>query len=326
MRPPSPASVLDLIGRTPLVPLARIGADAAVPILGKCEFLEPGGSIKDRISLAIVQDAEARGVLRPGMTLIEATAGNTGVGLALVAAVRGYQLVCVMPEKMSHDKRIGLAALGARVIITANAPPHDPRNFQNVARRLAEENGWFLTEQFSNPANPAIHEATTGPEILEQTGGQIGAFVAGAGTGGTLTGVGRFLKRHVPGVRIILADPVGSRLAHLLSPEHPDFDAAFLVEGVGGSVVPATLDLSVLDGAERISDEEAFAMTGRLLREEGLLVGGSSGLAVAAACRVARRTDLTGPVVVVLADSWDRYYSRPWMQQLANEGSIETVE
>jgi cysteine synthase len=315
-------SILDRIGRTPLVPLNRIGAGLPVPILAKCEHLNPGGSVKDRIALAIIDDAEARGVLHPGATLIEATAGNTGVGLALVAAVRGYKLVCVLPEKMSPDKRIALAALGATVLITPNAPPHDPRNFQNVARQLAQERGWFLTDQFANPANPRIHEQTTGPEIWEQTGGQIGAFVAGAGTGGTLTGVSRFLKPRLPNVRIVLADPVGSRLAHLVCSDHPDHDAGYQVEGIGGSVVPATLDLSALDAAERINDEESFAMTGRLMREEGLLVGGSSGTAVAAAVRVAARGQAKEPVVVVLADSWDRYYAKPWMQELARDGYI----
>jgi cysteine synthase len=312
----APPSLLDLIGHTPLVPLARLATGLPVPVLGKCEFLNPGGSVKDRIAKSIIDDAERRGVLSAGATLIEATAGNTGVGLALVAARRNYRLVCVMPEKMSSDKRRALAALGAKIVITPNAPPHDPNNFQNVARRLATENGWFLTDQFANPANPRVHEETTGPELLEQTDGRIGAFVAGAGTGGTLTGVSRFLKKHVPHVRIVLADPVGSRLAHLVDPRHPDLDAGYQVEGIGGSVVPAVLDLKAIDAAERVTDEESFAMTGRLLREEGLLVGGSSGTAVAAALRVAARGDVNGPVVAVLADTWDRYYSKSWMEQL----------
>jgi cysteine synthase len=312
----APHSVLDLIGRTPLVPLSRLAAGLPVPVLGKCEFLNPGGSIKDRIAKAIIEDAERRGVLRPGATLIEATAGNTGVGLALVAAHRGYRLVCVMPEKMSSDKRRGLAVLGAKIVITPNAPPRDPNNFQNVSRRLAEEHSWFLTDQFANPANPRVHEETTGPELLEQTGGRIGAFVAGAGTGGTLTGVSRFLKSRVPHVRIVLADPVGSRLAHFVDARHPDHDAGYQVEGIGGSLVPAVLDLKAIDAAERVTDDESFAMTGRLMQEEGLLVGGSSGTAVAAALRVAARGDVEGPVVAVLADSWDRYYSKPWMEAL----------
>jgi cysteine synthase len=307
------SSILDRIGNTPMVRLNRVAAGLGVPLLGKCEFLNPGGSGKDFIALAIVDDAERQGLLRPGMTLVEATAGNTGVGLALVAAVRGYRLVCVMPAKMSADKRSALTALGAEVIVVPNAPPSSPDNFQNVARRMVQERGWFPTEQFEHPANPRIHEVTTGPEVLEQCGGKVGAFVCGVGTGGTITGVGRFLRARCPAARIILADPVGSRLAHLIDPAHPDHDAAYQVEGIGGSVMPAVCDPSVIDGVERVTDEESFAMTGRLLREEGLLVSGSSGTAVVAALRVATR-GADGPVVALLADSWDRYFSRPWMQ------------
>jgi cysteine synthase len=303
-------SILARIGNTPLVPLGRVAV--GLPVFGKCEFLNPGGSLKDRIALAIVSDAERRGALRPGATLVEATAGNTGVGLALVAAHRGYRVVCVMPEKMSSDKRAALRSLGAEVVVTPNAPPHDPRNFRRVAERLAAENGWFPTAQFDNPANPIVHEQVTGPEVLAQCGGRVGAFVCGVGTGGTITGVGRFLKGRVPGVRIVLADPVGSRLAHLVDRTHPDHDAGYLVEGIGGSERPGVLDLSVVDLAERVTDEESFATARRLIREEGLLVGGSSGTAVAAAIRVAER-GCRGPVVAVLADSWDRYLSCPWL-------------
>lgn len=307
-------SILDRVGRTPVVRLTRLAAGLPVPVLGKCEFLNPGGSVKDRIALAILEEAERQGRLAPGATLVEATAGNTGMGLALVAAARGYRLVCVLPEKMSADKRVALAAVGAEVLVTANAPPSSPENFQNVARRLAEERGWFLTDQFANPANPAVHERTTGPEVLAQCGGRVGAFVCGVGTGGTITGVGRFLKAHCPGAKVVLADPVGSRLAHLVDPSHPDHDAAYQVEGIGGSVVPAACDLGVVDAAERVSDEESFEVARRLIREEGLLVGGSSGTAVAAALRVAARGHCDGPVVAVLADSWDRYLSRPWLR------------
>ena len=313
-------TILDAIGNTPLVRLSRVAAGRDV--LAKCEFLNPGGSVKDRIARAIIDDAEAKGQLRRGDTLIEATAGNTGVGLALVAAARGYRLACVMPEKMAHTKRAALAALGAEVIMTANAPPDDPRNFRQVARRLAAERGWFLTEQFAHPANPRVHEQTTGPEILRQCGGRIGAFVCGVGTGGTITGVGRYLKREVSDVRIVLADPVGSRLAHLVDPKQPDVDAAYQVEGIGGSIAPEVLDLSVIDAAERVTDEESFSMTRRLLREEGLLVGGSSGTAVVAALRAAGR-GVDGPVVALLAASWDRYYSQAWLGETGREGTTE---
>jgi cysteine synthase len=307
------ASILERIGNTPMVRLDRLAASLPVPILGKCEFLNPGGSGKDRIALAIVDDAERNKLIEPGATLIEATAGNTGMGLALVAAARGYRLVCVMPEKMSADKRAALAAVGAEVVIVPNAPPTSRDNFQNVARRLARERGWFLTDQFVNAANPRIHEATTGPEILEQCGGRVGAFVCGVGTGGTITGVGRFLKARCPDVLVVLADPIGSRLAHLVDPAHPDLDAGYQVEGIGGSVMPSVCDPEVIDSVERVTDEESFATARRLIREEGLLVGGSSGTAVAAALRVAARGG-DGPVVALLADSWDRYLCCPWLR------------
>jgi cysteine synthase len=306
-------SIIDAVGQTPLLPLRRVGAHLPVPVLAKCEHMNPGGSVKDRIAVAIVRDAEQRGILQPGETLIEATAGNTGVGLALVAAARGYQLICVMPEKMSLDKRRQLELLGARVIITPNRPPGDAENFQVVAARLAQENGWFLTDQFRNPANVRAHETTTGPEILEQTHGRIGAFVAGAGTGGTITGVGRFLKGFVPGVKIVLADPVGSALAEWVRTGQLGADGSYAVEGIGSSKPPEILDRRVIDAAESVTDAESFAMTLRLIKEEGLLVGGSAGTAVVAALRVAASGTVDGPVVALLPDSWDRYRSCGWM-------------
>jgi cysteine synthase len=314
----STGNILEQIGRTPLVALERLGAGLGVPILVKCEHLNPGGSIKDRIALAIVEDAEKRGALRPGMTLIEATAGNAGVGLALVAAARAYGLVCVMPEKMSVDKRVALTSLGAKVVITPNAPPSSPDNFRNVAKRMAEENGWFLTDQFRNPANVRVHEETTGAEILEQTQGHVGAFVAGAGTGGTITGVGRRLKAARPRVRVVLADPIGSGLADWVETGTIGPDGSYAVEGIGGSEAPENLHRDVLDGAERVSDEESFAMARRLVREEGLLFGGSAGTNVVAAVRLAASGNLDGPVVTVLPDSWDRYRAKPWMQEWAS--------
>ncbi len=314
-------SVVDLVGNTPLVRLALLDHDCEVPVLAKCEHLNPGGSIKDRIAKSILEDAEARGILRPGATLIEATAGNTGVGLAILAAAKGYRLVCVMPEKMSVDKRESLASLGVEVVMTANAPPKSPENFRNVARRLAEERGYFLTDQFATPANPRAHETETAREILEQTGGHVGAFVCGAGTGGTIIGVARRLKRELPGVLIILADPVGSALADWVETGNLGPDGSYAVEGIGGSEPTPIMDRSLIDAAERISDDDSFETTRRLVQREGLLVGGSSGTNVAAALRVARRRGLGGPVVTILADGWDRYRSKPWMRAWAGAAS-----
>jgi len=307
-------SLLESIGRTPLVPLRRIPRRGA-PVWVKCEHLNPGGSIKDRIAVSIVDDARRRGVLRPGATLVEATAGNTGIGLAMVAAAHGYDLCCVMPQKMSDDKRRALELMGARVMITDDAPPSDPRNFQNVARRLALEHGWFLTDQFENPANVAAHQHGTGPEILEQTDGRVAAFVAGAGTGGTLTGVGRCFAAHGCSARIVLADPTGSALAQWVRTGVLGEDGSYRVEGIGGSVPAKNLDRSVIHEAETVSDEETFAMARRLIREEGLRVGGSAGTAVVAALRVAERIGGDDPVVAVLPDAMDRYVGQPWLAQ-----------
>ena len=304
--------LLDLVGNTPLVPLRRIARRGA-PVLVKCEHLNPGGSVKDRIAVSIVADARARGLLAPGATLCEATAGNTGIGLAMVAAQLGYKLVCVMPQKMSEDKRRTLAAMGAQVIVTDDAPPSDPRNFQNVARAMAAERGWFLTDQFENPVNVAAHEHGTGPEILQQVDGRLAAFVAGAGTGGTLTGVGRCMAARGSSARLVLADPEGSVLAHWVRTGELGPDGRYAVEGIGGSVAPTNLDRSVVHEAETVSDEESFAMTRRLIREEGLFVGGSAGTAVVAALRVAERIGGDEPVVAVLPDGMDRYLSKGWL-------------
>ncbi len=315
--------VIDAIGNTPLVRLAKVAAGLPVPVFIKCEHLNPGGSIKDRTARAIVLDAEERGLLTPGSTMVEGTAGNTGVGLALLASARGYRLICVLPEKMAVDKRIALRQLGSEVVITRNGPLTAPHNFRNVAARLAEENGWYLTNQFFNPANLGAHYGTakykgTGEEILAQVQeagySTLGAFVMSSGTGGTISGSGRRLKEHDKGIQVVVADPIGSSIADWVNTGTLGPDGPFAVEGIGSGSVPGNLHRDVLDSAESVSDAEAFAMVERLVKEEGLTVGGSTGVNVVAALRVAKRGGLGGPVVTIACDQWDRYKSTTWMK------------
>ena len=311
--------VLAHIGHTPLVRLERVAEDCPVPLLAKCEHLNPGGSVKDRIALAIVEDAEAEGRLRPGDTIVEATAGNTGLGLALVAGIKGYRLTCVLSAKMSRDKVEALRAMGAHVVVAPSVDNDDPRHFKQVAARLAAEPGHFLAQQFENPANPAVHEASTGPELLEQVRALCGrdpaAFVAGAGTGGTLTGVGRCFRTHAPGARLVLADPIGSALGHYVETGQPGEGGDYGLEGIGAGVVPENLDRAVIHAVERVTDDESYRMARRLAREEGLLVGGSAGACVAAALRYAQRPGVDGPVVALLPDAWDRYRAKDWTRE-----------
>lgn len=305
-------SILECIGRTPLVNLAQVSGDCPATILGKVEMMNPGGSVKDRIGLAMIEAAEREGTLQPGMTIVEATAGNTGVALAMVAAVRGYRCVFVMPEKMSRDKEELLRAYGAEVIRTANAPMGDPANFQEVTRRLAEENGWFRPDQFRNAANPDIHYRTTGPEIWADTDGKVDALVCAVGTGGSLTGAGRYLKEQNPEIKVILADPVGSALGG-------GAVGSYQLEGIGQSVPPANFDASVMDEAIYVTDAEAFGMARRLAREEGMLLGGASGCATVAALRYGMRPENAGKTIVtILTDTGRNYLSKifndAWMQ------------
>ncbi|HEU0036697.1 MAG TPA: cysteine synthase family protein [Kofleriaceae bacterium] len=319
--------VIDAIGNTPLIELKRVTAGLPVKVYVKCEHLNPGGSVKDRTARAIVLDAEERGLLKPGATIVEGTAGNTGVGLALLAAARGYRCVCVLPEKMALDKRVALRQLGADVIITPNGPLTAPHNFRNVAARMAEDHGWFLTNQFFNPANLGAHYGAiygtlryrgTGEEILDQIRdaghATIGAFVCSSGTGGTISGCGKRFKEFDPAIQVVLADPIGSSIADWVTTGTLGPDGPFAVEGIGSGSVPGNLHREVLDTAEKVSDDEAFAMVERLVKEEGLTVGGSTGVNVVAALRVAARGGLRGPVVTVAADQWDRYRSTAWMK------------
>ena len=315
--------IVEAIGNTPMIELKRVTKGLPNRVFVKCEYMNPGGSIKDRTARALILDAEARGVLvphcDPPMTIIEGTAGNTGVGLALMAASRGYRCICVIPERVAVDKRVALRQLGAEVFIAKAAGIKSPDNFRNVAARLAAENGWFLANQFHNPANLNAHYGTaeipgTGPEIFKQMNGALGAFVTAAGTGGTISGAGRFLKENVPGIQIVLADPIGSGLGEWVNTGVLGPDGPFTVEGIGSASVPSNLHRPAIDYAEKIADAEAYALVERLVKEEGLPVGGSTGVNVVAALRVAARTDLTGPVVTIACDQWDRYRSTPWMK------------
>jgi cystathionine beta-synthase len=298
-------SILASIGRTPLVALGRVGLGVPPRILLKLEALNPGGSIKDRVGVAMVDEAERRGWLQEGGTIIEATAGNTGVGLAMAAAVKGYRCIFVLPDKMSGEKIGLLKAYGAEIVVTPTAvPPDSPESYNGVADRLAREiPGAWRPNQFANLANPEIHYRTTGPEIWEQTGGKITAFVAGVGTGGTISGVGRYLKERNPEITVIGADPEGS----VLSGDSPK---PWKVEGIGEDFVPKTLNGQVVDEWIRIGDAESFQTARALARREGLLVGGSSGTAVAAALRYARRLGADDVVVALCADTGRNYLSK----------------
>ena len=320
-------SVLDTIGWTPLIRLRRLGRATRTPIYGKAEFFNPGGSVKDRIGLPIVEAAERSGALRPGGTIVEGTSGNTGVGLAIAAAMKGYKCIFTMPDKMSQEKVRLLKAFGAEVIVTPTAvPPDHPDNYVEAAKRIAKETpNAVLANQFYNQANPDAHYATTGPELWEQTGGRITHFVAAAGTGGTLSGVGRYLKERNPGIQIVAADPQGSILAGLwLQGKDPNAanpqGAPYKVEGIGQDKLPGTLDLSLLDDYVTVNDRDAFAMARRLTREEGLFVGGSAGLITHAALQLARRIDDPDACVVsFLCDTGERYlsklYNDEWMRE-----------
>ncbi|HEX2190577.1 MAG TPA: cysteine synthase A [Longimicrobiaceae bacterium] len=316
--------VLQTIGWTPLIRLNRVAAGIRTPVYGKAEFMNPGGSVKDRIGLPIVEAAERSGALKPGGTLVEGTSGNTGVGLAIAAAIKGYRCIFTMPDKMSQEKVRLLKAFGAEVIITPTAvAPDHPDNYVMMAKRIAEETpNAVLANQFYNMANPQAHYATTGPELWEQTEGRITHFVAAAGTGGTVSGVGRYLKERNPAVRIVAADPQGSILAESwrTGGEAKVGGAPYKVEGIGQDKLPGTLDMSVIDDYVTVSDRDSFAMARRLTREEGLFVGGSAGLITHAALDLARELDDPDACVVTfLCDTGERYlsklYNDEWMRE-----------
>lgn len=315
------ASILEGVGNTPLVKLNRVGSHTQAEIYVKCEYLNPGGSMKDRIAINIVNEAEKRGELKPGGTIVEATSGNTGMGLALVAAVRGYKAIFVMPDKMSDEKIRALRAVGAKVVMCpTDVEAEDPRSYYCVSRRIAEETpNAFYANQYHNPANPDAHYKSTGPEIWAQTGGEFDVFCAGMGTGGTLSGTGKFLKEKKPALQLVGVDPIGSlyydyfKTGKLTTP-HP-----YKVEGIGEDFLPSTMNLKILDEIVRVTDKECFAAARDLVRKEGVLCGGSGGAAVAGAVKYAEMMGKPMRIIVHLPDTALRYLSKylddEWMRE-----------
>ncbi|HQT47030.1 MAG: cysteine synthase A [Acidocella sp. 20-63-7] len=302
--------LIGAIGNTPLIRLVRASAATGCEILGKAEFLNPGGSVKDRAGLAIIRAAEADGSLKPGGTIVEGTAGNTGIGLTLVANALGYKCVIVMPETQSQEKIAFLRMIGADLRLVPAKPFRDPENYVHVSRRLAEEMGALWANQFDNLANREGHRLTTGAEIWEQTGGKIDAFTCACGTGGTLAGVSMALKARNPAVKIILADPEGSGLYGWVKSGDLSITGSSITEGIGQSRVPANLEGAAIDNAERIPDPEALEQIFDLLIHEGLSIGGSAGINVAAAVRVAKAMGPGHTIVTVLCDGGARYQSK----------------
>ncbi len=319
-------SILETIGQTPLVRLTRVTRGLRTPVFGKAEFFNPGGSVKDRIGGAIIEAAEREGTLRPGGTIVEGTSGNTGVGLAIAAALKGYRCIFTMPDKMSQEKVRLLRAFGAEVVITPTAvPPDHPENYVMKAKQITHDTpGAILANQFYNQVNPEAHYATTGPEIWQQTGGKVTHYIAGAGTGGTVSGAGKYLKEQNPGIRVIAGDPVGSLYAGYHRTRQLGGDGApYKVEGVGGDKAPTTVWWDVVDEFRQVSDKDSMAMARRLAREEGIFVGGSAGLNVHLAVELARELDDPDAcVVTILCDTGERYLSKVFNDDWLRENQL----
>jgi len=319
------SNILGAIGNTPLVQLNRIAHDLPCPLYAKLEFMNPGGSVKDRVGANIIEQAEKRGELKPGGTIVEATSGNTGVGLAIAAALKGYKTIFVMPDKMSNEKILLLRAYGAKVVITPTAvAPEDPQSYYEVAKRFVRETpNAILANQYHNPDNPKTHEMTTGPELWEQTDGRVTDVVIGMGTGGTITGVGRYLKSKNPNIKIVGVDIEGSILTEIWqnNGKIPDgaYPKTYKVEGIGEDFLPSATDLSVVDWIERAGDRESFLWARQLVKQEGIFAGGSSGSAIAGAVKYCRKLSEDRLVVVILPDSGSRYLSKfyddKWMRE-----------
>ncbi|MBK8940544.1 MAG: pyridoxal-phosphate dependent enzyme [Polyangiaceae bacterium] len=329
------SDITQAIGNTPIVKLNKVTEGVAADIYVKCEYLNPMGSHKDRVARNMINEAEARG-LKPGGTLVEATSGNTGAALAMMAAIRGYKTVFIMPDKMSQEKVSTLRALGARVVLCPTAvEPEDPRSYYQVAKRIADETpNCFYANQYHNPDNPGAHYKSTGPEIWDQCGPELDVLVAGLGTGGTISGSGKFLKERKPSIKLVGVDPVGSLYYDFIKDKRITKAFSYKVEGIGEDFFPSTINLNLIDEVVRVDDKECFSMTRDLVRLEGLFVGGSGGAAVAGAIKYAKASGKKENILVMLADGASKYISKifndDWMREngfLGDEGpSLGTVK
>lgn len=325
-------NILEAVGHTPLVKLNTVTAGIKGTLYAKVEYVNPGGSVKDRIALQIIEDAEKQGLLKPGGTIVEATSGNTGAGLAMAAAVKGYKCVFVMPDKQSEEKRAALRAYGAKVVITpTDVEADDPRSYYSVSRRIAEETpNAYYANQYHNPSNPLAHYLSTGPELYDQIGDKIDAFIAGLGTGGTISGISKYIKERRPEMKTIGVDPVGSLYYDFFKTGQMTPAYSYVVEGIGEDFLPSTIDFQYVDDVVRVNDKECMQMTRRLAREEGLLIGGSCGAAVAGALKWMRANDRPDLVaVVLLPDSGTRYlskiYNDTWMEENGFLSPLDTL-